>query len=99
MLYLENHYLEDITTKKLADMCNTSESSFRRYFKKEKNMSPITYRNHLRIKKAYELIMSGEYNVSEVAAIVNIPDICYFNKLFKRTYNISPGSLLNNSNS
>lgn len=96
IIYLENHYIEDITVAKLAQMCNISECSFRRHFKKYKNMSPIAYRNYLRIKKAHELIKSGEYNVTEASIAVNIPDLCYFNRLFKRTYNISPGAIMRN---
>lgn len=91
IIYLENHYLEDITIKQLADMCNMSENNFRRYFKKYKNMSPVTYRNYLRIQKSKELIQTGEYNISEAAEAVNITDICYYHKLFKKFYNTTPG--------
>ena len=75
-------------------MCNLSESSFRRHFKEYKKMSPITYRNYLRIKKAKELIESGEYNVTEAAMNVKLPDICYFHKLFKKFYNTTPGKFI-----
>ena len=57
-------------------------------------MSPVTYKNYLRIKKAKELIESGEYNVTEAAIAVNIPDICYFHKLFKKFYDAAPGKFL-----
>jgi len=93
IFYLENHYLEEVTVKELAEMCNISESSFRRYFKRYKNMSPVTYRNYLRMKKAREIIQSGEYTVSEVAGMVGIPDICYFQRLFKKIFGVSPGSI------
>ena len=93
IIYLENHYIEDVTVGELAEMCNISESSFRRYFKRYKNMSPITYRNYLRMKKAKEIIQSGEYTLYEVAIEVGIPDICYFQRLFKNTFGVSPGSI------
>ena len=66
ILYLENHYLEDITVEQLADMCHTSEGNFRRLFKKYKNMPPISYRNYLRMKKALMLLNSKEYSIVEV---------------------------------
>lgn len=90
IMYLENHYLEDTEPRKLAEMCNVSESTFRRLFKKYKQMSPVTYKNYLRIKKATDLLKSGEYNVTEAANAVNLPDLCYFYKLFKKFYNCSP---------
>ena len=94
IFYLENHYTEDFSVEFLADMCNISAGSFRRHFKSYRKMSPITYRNYLRIQKAKELIQSGEYNITEAANSVNIPDLCYFNKLFRKYYQISPSDFL-----
>lgn len=84
ILYLENNYMTDISVKELSDMCSVSESSFRRLFKQYKKMSPITYKNYLRIIKAADLLRSGEYSVKEAAYAVSLPDICYFYKLFTR---------------
>ncbi|MBQ7901207.1 MAG: helix-turn-helix transcriptional regulator [Clostridia bacterium] len=90
ILYLENNNIDEITVEQLANMCNMSECNFRRYFKKYTDMSPITYRNFLRIKKARDLLQTGEYNVTEAAAAVNIPDNCYFHKLFRQFFNCTP---------
>lgn len=94
IFYLENHYTEDISVDYLAQLCNLSTSSFRRHFKKYKNMSPITYRNYLRIQKAKELLRTGEYSVTEAAYAVNIYDLCYFNKLFHKYNHLSPSNFL-----
>ena len=90
VLYIENNYMEDISVSELARMSNMCETSFRMKFSKLKGMSPIEYKNYLRIKKAAELLRNEEYTVSEAAESVNIPDICYFSKLFKRHYGMSP---------
>lgn len=94
ILYIENHYLEEIDVRDVAQMCHLSESRFRKYFKEYKKMSPITYRNFLRIKRAKELLESGEYNVTEAAAAVNVPDVCYFYRLFQKFYQVAPGTVL-----
>ena len=94
ILYLENNYMSDISVKELSDMCNVSESSFRRLFKKYKKMSPITYKNYLRIIKAADLLKSGEYSVKEAAYAVSLPDICYFYKLFVRFMHDTPKSFV-----
>lgn len=94
IIYLENNYIEDITAKDLADMMKVKECMFRRAFKAEKGMSPVKYRNVLRLKKAYEMLSSGEYSVIETALITNFNDPGYFSKLFKRQYGISPSECI-----
>lgn len=93
ILHLENNFLKDIPLSDFAGMCHVSEGTFRRLFKEYKGESPIKYRNGLRIKKAYELISSGECTVTEAAELVNIPDIAYFSKLFKKIMGFSPSEL------
>ncbi len=90
ILYLENNYMEDVTVKELAKMSNMCETGFRAKFHKIKGMSPVEYKNYLRIKRGAELLRNDDYTVSSVAETVNIPDICYFSKLFKRYMGASP---------
>lgn len=90
ILFLENNYMEDISVKELAKMSNMCETGFRAKFHKIKGMSPVEYKNYLRIKRGAELLRNDDYTVSAVAETVNIPDICYFSKLFKRYMGVSP---------
>ena len=90
IMYLESHYTEDIPIDYIAKLCNVSPSSFRRLFKEYSSLPPVQYRNMLRIKKAQELLRTGEYSVLEVAEAVNIPDVCYFSKLFKKITGQTP---------
>ncbi|MDP4133062.1 MAG: helix-turn-helix transcriptional regulator [Bacillota bacterium] len=90
ILYLENNYITDVSVNELAQMCHVSEGTFRRLFKEYKSMSPVKYRNMLRIRKAAELLKSGGYTVTEAAELVNMADICYFSKMFKKTMNSNP---------
>lgn len=90
ILYLENNYLSDVSVSELAEMCSTCESNFRRLFRRYKKMSPVTYKNYLRIQKACDLLRTGEYSVTEAAYAVNIDDISYFHKLFTRFTGCTP---------
>ena len=90
IMYLENNYTADITTDELAQMCNMSTSNFRKYFQKYSEYAPITYRNVLRIKKAAELLKTNEYTINEAAEAVNINDIYYFCKMFKKVIGVTP---------
>ena len=93
ILYLENNYTVDFPISELAKMCNMSETHFRRVFKKYKNMSPVKYRNQLRLNHAKKMLETGLYTVSEVAEIVNFSDVAYFSNCFKREFNINPSEI------
>ena len=82
--------MKKIDINELAKMCYTSPSTFRRKFKKATGMSPIEYKNKLKIIKASELLKTGEYSVKEAAKEVNIEDIYYFSKMFKKHMNTTP---------
>ena len=91
--YLERNLAADCSVEALAAMCGLSTASFRRSFLKTKGVSPVEYRNRLRIRKATELLRSGQYTVGEAAEQVGIRDIRYFGKLFRRYTGINPGIL------
>ncbi len=92
ILYIENNYMKKIDVDELAKMCYTSPSTFRRKFIQTTGMTPIEYKNRLKIIKASELLKTGEYSVAEVAKEVNIDDIYYFSKIFKKYMGINPSS-------
>lgn len=91
--FLDNNFTDDISVEALAKMCSLSLSTFRRIFSSAKGISPVEYRNRLRVRKATELLKSGRYTVAEAAEAVGIGDIRYFCKLFKRYIGMSPGAL------
>ena len=89
---IENNLNDELDINKLAEMCCMSPATFRRKFLKYSSMSPIKYRNFLRLTKARELIYTGLYQISEAAAIVGIDDVYYFSKLYKNQFGISPSN-------
>ena len=91
--YLESNYALDFPIEDLARMCALSVGSFRRLFFECKGMSPVDYRNSLRIRQAATLLKTGRYTVSEAAEAVGIQDIKYFGKLFRRYTGVSPSAL------
>lgn len=94
ILYLQNNYIADVSPDYLANLCNMSLTSFRRYFKATTGTSPVKYKNDLRMEKALSLLKTGEYNVTEAAISVGCPDIYYFSKLFKKKYNKNPSDFI-----
>lgn len=75
-------YNENKKISYYADMCNMSESNFRKLFKEGTGKSPIEYRNLIRISEAKKLIESGEFTVSEAAYYVGFNNMSFFYKLY-----------------
>lgn len=88
--YININYLDDILISELASMCNLGECMFRRCFKAETGMSPLKYRNKLRIEKAYELLSNESYSITDVMDMTGFYDASYFNKTFKNYIGKSP---------
>ena len=88
--YLENHFAAEVTAEDLSRMCGMSLTAFRREFKRRTGISPVKYKNTLRMQKARTLLESGEYSVTEAARLVGCPDLCYFNRLFRREFGMNP---------
>ena len=78
--YIENHYQEDRRVSEYADMAYLSESHFRKLFSAATGMSPIDYRNSIRLKIASELIAEG-YTVSEAAESVGFNSTSFYCRL------------------
>lgn len=87
---IEGSFASDIDINALAGICHMSPATLRRRFLKYVGMSPIAYRNTLRLNKARELLMTGLYTVGEAGEIVGINDVAYFSKLYKKQFGICP---------
>ena len=88
--YLEEYYAENFKMSFLAEKFNLSESYFRRLFRDFTGLSPIEYRNGLRVEHAKELLSRNAVSVSEVARAVGIEDQFYFSRIFKKSEGVSP---------
>ncbi len=88
--YLLKHYQEKIKIADLAKLVNLSPVYCGALFKKQTGLSIKAYLNQIRIQKACDLLATGEYNVSEVAAFCGFDDLFYFSKVFKRVTGMAP---------
>lgn len=73
-----------------AGMCGMSEVNFRRLFKEYTGLSPVDYRNRLRLENAKAMLQSGEYNVNESAELCGFSNISFFIRLYKRKFGHTP---------
>lgn len=88
--YLTAHYTEPVDVAHLARMCALSNSQFFAVFRKITGMSPIRYKNHLRITQARLLLAGGEITVQEVAELLGFESIHYFSRVFRDHTGVSP---------
>lgn len=95
--YIDQQYRHKITIADIAAHVSLSEAHLCKIFKSDVKKSIISYLNELRLKKAHEMLTSGQVLVKEAASAVGIDDPFYFNRLFKRYYGVSPKDIKPNS--
>ena len=95
--YIQANFRNKINIEDLADRMGLSVSYFRKLFTKAYGQSPQQYIITLRINTAYDLLESGEVNVTEAAELSGFEDIYYFSALFKKQTGVSPSKVLQSS--
>lgn len=91
-LMAEQHYREtDFTIDKLAELMNMGRTKLYGKIKELEGVTPSKYINDIRMRKAAELIETGDYNINEIPYMIGLTDVSYFGKCFKAFYGVSPG--------
>ncbi|MBE6071894.1 MAG: helix-turn-helix transcriptional regulator [Clostridium butyricum] len=88
--YIKNHFCEEINLKTLAEIEHYNPTYYTEWFKNNMNMSPTEYIQHLRLKKAKELLLNTDYTILQIAQIVGYNHNSSLTRLFKDLENISP---------
>lgn len=88
--YIELHYSEEITIKKMADICNISHSHFMKFFKTHMGTSFIDYLNDYRLLIACRMLTTSSDSITEIAGKCGFDNVSYFNRIFKKKYHITP---------
>lgn len=91
---LDAEYMKSQSTAELAALCGMSVTTFRRMFTKLFAMPPIEYRMNKRILRAKDLLLSGQYSISEAAREVGFSDPNYFARVFRAREGISPSEFI-----
>lgn len=81
--YINDHYRESKHVSEYAAMACVSESHFRKLFLSATGMSPIEYRNAVRLRVARDLISEG-YTVTEAAESVGFGSTSFYCRLVKK---------------
>lgn len=90
--HIRTHYSEPISIAALAELCGISDEYLRVLFRNFTGQTPLVYINTLRLERARELLQNGAA-VAETAEACGFESPGYFARLFKKRYNLSPGSI------
>lgn len=90
LLYIREHYTEQITLQTLAGQFHLSEKYISRYFKEHFYLTFSEYLNHLRLSCAKRLLETTELSVTETALRSGFLNVSYFIRTFKTVYGMSP---------
>lgn len=90
----KNYYKEVISIPQLSQICNISETYFRKLFGSLLGTQPIRYINGLKIERAKELLLSGRYSVSQTAESCGYSDISLFSREFKNSVGVAPSQFI-----
>jgi YesN/AraC family two-component response regulator len=89
--YMKVHSTEDLNTTTMSKHCGLSAKYFGSLFKEVTGYTMNAYLLELRIQKAKKLLLTSDQSIEQLAAVIGIPDVYYFTKLFKKAEGITPG--------
>lgn len=87
---IQKNYSAQNKVSYYAELCGMSETGFRRVFHEYTGLSPIDYRNRIRIEQADGMIQTGIYTVEEAALEVGFPNTSFFCRYYKKHFGHTP---------
>ena len=80
----------ELNVNAVAEMMHVSRSKFYAKFKSLVNESPNAYFKRYKLNRAAELILEGEFNISEIADRTGFSNVSFFSKSFKAQFGVPP---------
>lgn len=88
--YINQHYMEDINLHKISADLNISPYYLSHVFKNMTGYSPIQYILRRRVGEAQTLLITTNYNITQVASVVGYDNPSNFNLIFTKYVGMSP---------
>lgn len=90
--WLKTHLDEPVVIRDLASRCGMSISGFHQHFKEITQLSPLQYQKKLRLMEARRLIITNDFQISQIAMQVGYESPSQFSREYKRLFGNSPNS-------
>jgi AraC-like DNA-binding protein len=88
--FMEENITREVDLNGFGEMLGVSTSHLNSVFKSYTAMTPYQYFISIKIRKAKEMLESGDWSIKEVAFRLGFDDQYYFSRLFKKKTGISP---------
>jgi len=88
----------DLTVEDMVSEMAYGRTVFFNKLKGLTGLAPIEFIRQVRIKRAAQLLKSGQYNVSQITYMVGMSDSRYFSKCFKKIYGVTPSEFKKEEN-
>lgn len=90
MQYVEAHYSERLTQSFIAKKFHFTNEYFARFFKKNTGLTFIEYLNRYRAIMAWDMLLSSDRNVMDIALDCGFSDARGLINVFRREYGMTP---------
>lgn len=88
--YIEGHYASELTVSFACEFVNLDYHYFSRLFKQETGKTFVEYVTMIRIMQAQRMLTKTNHPIIYIAQSVGIPNITYFNRVFKTHCGMTP---------
>lgn len=88
--YIHANYKTNIYLSDLAGQFFYNQSYISSLFKKHLDKTFTEYLKELRMRKACHLLVNTDSSITDISNEVGYSDYCYFSKIFKKTYGMTP---------
>ena len=88
--FIEEHYAQNQSVAELAEACFVSESRLYHLFRKEMGISPIKYRNEIRVERTANELRKRNRQISDIAFECGFNSMTYFYEVFKAHTGMKP---------
>ena len=89
---LEEHYQEDLSAERMAELFDYSAAYLGKLFRRESGISIGQYLIGVRMEKAAGLLLGTDMKIVDIAHQVGYADELHFQKLFKKKTGKTPGA-------
>lgn len=90
LLYIDSHYIRNLTVKEVASHIHVSPSYLATLFRRQLQISPSRYIQRLKLAHGRHLLLKGEESITQVAAALSYATPQHFSRCFKKEFGFSP---------
>lgn len=94
--YIDEHYCDELSVKQICNFFNVSNTYLDKEFKFNFGYTPLQYITSRRIGKAQTLLITDPtLSLTQIALLVGLPNVNYFQRIFKSFTKIPPKAFQN----